>query len=117
MPRSGFSGSYLWYNQSLRQVGPVVKRMLIYQLSIGKLPVSFPRDVGTTPVFYNYLKGSRPLDPGSVLDNGNLNFGHQVRFSTLIMSNDRIKGSLQYVLNSPIPLWSFGHGLSYTTFN
>ncbi|KAF8996334.1 glycoside hydrolase [Cyathus striatus] len=65
----------------------------------GKLPVSFPRDVGTTPVFYNYLKGSRPLDPGQVLDDGQLVFGHQ------------------YVLNSPVPLWSFGHGLSYTTFN
>ncbi|KAI0092684.1 glycoside hydrolase superfamily [Irpex rosettiformis] len=65
----------------------------------GKLPVSFPRDVGTTPVFYNYIKGSRPLDPGVVSDNGSLQFGHQ------------------YVLNSPVPLWSFGHGLSYTTFN
>ncbi|KAJ7165662.1 glycoside hydrolase superfamily [Mycena crocata] len=65
----------------------------------GKLPVSFPRSVGTTPVFYNYLKGSRPLDPGRVLDDGALMFGHQ------------------YVLDSPIPLWSFGHGLSYTTFN
>ncbi|KAJ7916268.1 glycoside hydrolase superfamily [Mycena leptocephala] len=65
----------------------------------GKLPVSFPRSVGTTPVFYNYLKGSRPLDPGQVLDDGTLKFGHQ------------------YVLNSPVPLWSFGHGLSYTTFN
>lgn len=65
----------------------------------GKLPVSFPRSVGTTPVFYNYLKASRPVDPGAVFDDGNLLFGHQ------------------YVLNSPIPLWSFGHGLSYTTFN
>ncbi|KAK0200569.1 glycoside hydrolase superfamily [Desarmillaria ectypa] len=65
----------------------------------GKLPVSFPRDVGTTPAFYNYLKGARPLDPGSVLDDGTLVFGHQ------------------YVLNSPVPLWGFGHGLSYTTFN
>ncbi|TFK70501.1 glycoside hydrolase [Pluteus cervinus] len=65
----------------------------------GKLPVSFPRDVGTTPVFYNYLKGSRPIDTGSVLEDGTLRFGHQ------------------YVLNSPLPLWSFGHGLSYTTFN
>ncbi|KNZ72384.1 Periplasmic beta-glucosidase [Termitomyces sp. J132] len=65
----------------------------------GKLPVSFPRSIGTTPAFYNYLKGSRPLDPGFVFDNGTLKFGHQ------------------YVLDSPIPLWSFGHGLSYTTFN
>ncbi|KAI0365465.1 glycoside hydrolase [Pilatotrama ljubarskyi] len=65
----------------------------------GKLPVSFPRSVGTTPVFYNYLKGSRSIDAGRVLDDGTLMFGHQ------------------YVLDSPVPLWSFGHGLSYTTFN
>ncbi|KAI0751919.1 glycoside hydrolase [Daedaleopsis nitida] len=65
----------------------------------GKLPVSFPRSVGTTPVFYNYLKGARFVDAGEVLDDGSLKFGHQ------------------YVLDSPIPLWSFGHGLSYTTFN
>jgi beta-glucosidase len=65
----------------------------------GKLPVSFPRSVGTTPDFYNYLKGSRSVDPGQVLDDGTLMFGHQ------------------YVLDSPVPLWSFGHGLSYTTFN
>ncbi|TDL14551.1 glycoside hydrolase [Rickenella mellea] len=65
----------------------------------GKLPISFPRSVGTAPAFYNYLKGSRPIDAGMVLDDGTLKFGHQ------------------YVLNSPVPLWSFGHGLSYTTFN
>jgi len=64
----------------------------------GKLPVSFPRSVGTAPAFYNYLKGSRPLDPGFISDNGTLTFGHQ------------------YVLDSPVPLWSFGEGLSYTTF-
>ncbi|KAJ7775675.1 glycoside hydrolase superfamily [Mycena maculata] len=65
----------------------------------GKLPVSFPRSVGTTPIFYNYLKGSRTIDPGEITPNGTLVFGHQ------------------YVLNSPVPIWSFGHGLSYTTFN
>ncbi|CAK5266567.1 unnamed protein product [Mycena citricolor] len=65
----------------------------------GRLPVSFPRSVGTMPAFYNYLKGSRPIDAGQVLDDGTLMFGHQ------------------YVLNSPVPIWSFGHGLSYTTFN
>lgn len=41
--------------------------------------MSFPRDVGTTPVFYNYLKGSRPIDIGAELDDGTLHFGHQVR--------------------------------------
>ena len=47
----------------------------------GKLSVSFPRSVGTTPVFYNYLKGSRPIDAGMILPNGTLKFGHQVRFA------------------------------------
>ncbi|KAG9309769.1 family 3 glycoside hydrolase [Chiua virens] len=65
----------------------------------GKLPVSFPRSVATTPVFYNYLKGSRPVNPGKVYPNGSLLFGQQ------------------YVLDSPVPTWSFGRGLSYTTFN
>ncbi|KII90947.1 glycoside hydrolase family 3 protein [Plicaturopsis crispa FD-325 SS-3] len=65
----------------------------------GKLPVSFPHSVGTTPIFYNYLKGARPLDPGMVTPDGGLVFGHQ------------------YVLDTPVPLWSFGHGLSFTAFN
>ena len=64
----------------------------------GKLPVSYPRSVGTAPAFYNYLKGARPIDAGSVLLDGTLMFGHQ------------------YVLDSPVPLWSFGHGMSYATF-
>ncbi|KAG8932639.1 hypothetical protein FRC03_011255 [Tulasnella sp. 419] len=64
----------------------------------GKMPVSAPRDVGTSPAFYNYLKGARPIYPGKILDDGTLIFDHQ------------------YVLDSPVPLWSFGHGLSYTTF-
>jgi beta-glucosidase len=64
----------------------------------GRLPVSFPRSVGTAPAFYNYLKGARPLDPGAVLDDGQLQFGHQ------------------YVLDSPVPIWSFGQGMSYVNF-
>lgn len=66
----------------------------------GKMPVSAPRDVGTAPAFYNWLKASRPTWPGAgkVLDNGTLIFDHY------------------YVLDSPVPLWSFGDGLSYTTF-
>ncbi|PCH41771.1 glycoside hydrolase family 3 protein [Wolfiporia cocos MD-104 SS10] len=65
----------------------------------GKLPVSFPQSIGTAPAFYNYLKDGRPVSPGYITPNGTLVFGHQ------------------YVLNTPVPIWSFGHGLSYTTFN
>lgn len=66
----------------------------------GKLSVSFPYDVGTLPIYYDYLnsgRGSNP-DAGSVLSNGTLKFGHQ------------------YVLNTPEPWYEFGYGLSYSNF-
>lgn len=49
----------------------------------GKLPVSFPRETGQLPVYYN----RRPTSFRSFLD------------------------------TTRSPLWSFGHGLSYTTFS
>ncbi|KAL7409406.1 glycoside hydrolase family 3 protein [Mrakia frigida] len=68
----------------------------------GKMSLSVPRGVGEIPSNYNYQKGGRYVDPGKEWENGTLNFGHQ------------------YVLSSPVPLWSFGHGewtrLSYSNF-
>jgi beta-glucosidase len=64
----------------------------------GKLSVSFPHDVGTLPVYYDYLNSGRSLDAGAILPNGTLQFGHQ------------------YVLNTPQPLYEFGYGLSYANF-
>lgn len=55
----------------------------------GKLPVSFPRATGTTPAFYNYLKGGRPVDPGMVFDDGTLLFGHQVRVIKISCDGDQ----------------------------
>ncbi|KAI5781274.1 putative beta-glucosidase [Geopyxis carbonaria] len=64
----------------------------------GKLAVSVPRDIGTTPAYYDYLKGARAVDAGSASANGSLVFGHQ------------------YVLQSPLPLYPFGFGRTYTTW-
>ena len=64
----------------------------------GKLSVSFPYDVGTTPIFYDYLNSGRLVDPGMINANGTLVFGHQ------------------YVLNTPVALYEFGYGKSYSTF-
>ena len=54
----------------------------------GKLSVSFPRSVGTTPIYYDYLNSGRASDdPGYVAENGTMVFGHN------------------YVLDSPLPLY------------
>jgi beta-glucosidase len=62
----------------------------------GRLNVSFPQSVGHLPCFYNY----RPSDKG---------FYHQ--------PGSMDKPGRDYVFSNPDALWSFGYGLSYTTFN
>ncbi|KAH8680073.1 glycoside hydrolase superfamily [Tricladium varicosporioides] len=65
----------------------------------GKLSVGFPYDVGTTPVYYDYLNSGREIiDVGKEEENGTLKFGHS------------------YVLASSEPLYEFGYGKSYSTF-
>ncbi|OTB02165.1 glycoside hydrolase family 3 protein [Hypoxylon sp. CI-4A] len=65
----------------------------------GKLSVSFPYDIGTTPIYYDYLNSARAYpDPGAVYANGSMAFGHN------------------YVLQNPTALYEFGYGKSYSTF-
>ncbi len=66
----------------------------------GKLTVSFPRSVGDLPVYYDHLNSGRDASPdaGVAYENGTLVFGHQ------------------YVLGDPRPLYEFGYGRSYSTF-
>lgn len=62
----------------------------------GRLNVSFPRSTGNTPCFYNHFITDRnePFDqPGSP---------------------DEPKG--HYIFDAPDPLWSFGSGQSYTSY-
>jgi beta-glucosidase len=59
----------------------------------GKLPISFPRNVGQIPIFYNYYNTGRPVTKPS-----------DIRYKSA------------YIDSPNDPRFAFGHGLSYTTF-
>ncbi|HLP65462.1 beta-glucosidase BglX [Flavobacterium sp.] len=58
----------------------------------GKLPMTFPRDEGQIPIYYNYFNTGRPS-----------------------INEDKMYKS-SYIDLPNTPQFSFGHGLSYTTF-
>ena len=58
----------------------------------GKLTVTFPRSVGQIPIYYNHKNTGRPFD-------------------------EEDKYTSKYLDSPNTPLYPFGYGLSYTTFN
>jgi beta-glucosidase len=61
----------------------------------GKLPVTFPRHVGQIPIYYNMKNTGRPYDPA----------GAEQKYRS------------RYLDSSNLPLYPFGYGLSYSSFN
>jgi beta-glucosidase len=76
------------------QAGNAVADVLFGKVNPGgKLPVSFPLNLGQVPIYYNHEPTGRPCDATSKY-------------------NSRYRD-----LNTCDPLYSFGYGLSYTTFD
>jgi beta-glucosidase len=72
----------------------------------GKLPVTFPKTVGQVPLYYNHLNTGRPAKPYDIKQDGQID-------ETI---NRKLGNNSNYVDVSPYPLYPFGYGLSYTTF-
>ena len=87
--------------------GPAIADILFGQVvPSGKLPVTFPKEVGQIPIYYNHSNTGRPSNKTeTLLDNIPLEAGQ----TSL--------GNTSYHLDAGFdPLFPFGFGLSYTTF-
>ena len=74
------------------QAGPAIAEVLFGEANpSGKLSMTFPRNVGQVPLYYNAKNTGRPFDENQ-------------------------KYTTKYLDVPNTPLYAFGHGLSYTTF-
>ena len=87
--------------------GPAIANILFGQVvPSGKLPVTFPKMVGQIPIYYNHNNTGRPANKTETLLN-----------DIALEAEQGSLGNKSYYLDAGFdPLFPFGFGLSYTTF-
>ncbi len=79
-----------WFSGTM--AGPAISEVLFGDASpSGKITMTFPRNVGQIPIYYNHKNTGRPLDENQ-------------------------KYTSKYLDVANTPLYPFGYGLTYTTF-
>lgn len=85
----------VWFGGS--ETGDAIANVVFGDVSpSGRLTMSMPRNVGQLPIFYNHLNTGRPLPEGT---------------------DEFVKFRSSYLDVPNSPLYPFGYGLTYTTFD
>ncbi|WP_405235059.1 glycoside hydrolase family 3 N-terminal domain-containing protein [Lentisalinibacter orientalis] len=98
---------YAWHPGTM--AGPALADLLFgVESPCGKLPATFPRMVGQVPIYYNHKNTGKPPSPETV-----------VHIDDIDPSAPQLSlGMTAFHLDAGYtPLFPFGHGLSYTTFD
>jgi len=96
---------YAWHPGTMG--GPALVDLLMgVESPSGKLPVTFPKHVGQAPLYYNHPNTGRPALAGTraLLGSGRADFPEEQKYRSHYLDVD------------PFPLFPFGYGLSYASF-
>ncbi|WP_321290714.1 glycoside hydrolase family 3 N-terminal domain-containing protein [uncultured Sunxiuqinia sp.] len=89
--------------------GPALAEMIFGEtVPSGKLPVTFPKTVGQIPIYYNHKNTGRPA-----------NYDNWTHIDKIpVEAGQTSLGNTSHYLDAGFePLFPFGYGLSYTTFD
>ncbi|TDO01218.1 beta-glucosidase BglX [Sunxiuqinia elliptica] len=98
---------YAWHPGTMG--GPALADMLFGEaVPSGKLPVTFPKTVGQIPIYYNHKNTGRPADYQQWTDINKIP----------AEATQHSLGNTSHYLDAGFePLFPFGYGLSYSSFN